>query len=129
MARWCETATARIGEKKDLCRAMRTKVGLFVQKTKDCFILADFIERRMVEPGLKTRKTSDSVRLFSDYQGASAVKKSVLRIAIVRGNLYFCTRARLVLASKPHFDAGGAYTSRSFQSNPTHHLHYHSSVK
>ena len=76
MARWCETATARIGEKKDLCRAVRTKVGLFVQKTKDCFILADFIERRMVEPGLKTRKTGDAVRLFSDYQGASRRKKA-----------------------------------------------------
>jgi len=55
---------------------MRTKVGLFVQKAKDYFILADFIERRVVEPGLKTRKTGDAARLFSDNQGKSRWKKA-----------------------------------------------------
>ena len=75
MARWCETATARIGEKKDLCRAMRTKVGLFVQKTKDCFILADFIERRVVEPGLKTRKRATQRAYFLIIRARAVGKK------------------------------------------------------
>ena len=108
---------------------MCTKVGHFVRKSKRRFILPDFIESAWAFGGRKARCAECISRFASDYQGASAVKKSVLRIAIVRGNLYFCTRARLVLASKPYFDAVGACTSRSFQSNPTHHLHYHSSVK
>lgn len=47
-----------------------------MENAKACFILADFIERRVVEPGLKTRKMGDAARLFSDYQGKSRRKKA-----------------------------------------------------
>jgi hypothetical protein len=87
---------------------MCTKVGHFVRKSKGRFILPDFIESASAFDGLKARCVVCISRFASDYQGASVVKKSVLRIAIVRGNLYFCTRARLVLASKTLFDADGA---------------------
>jgi len=66
----------RAAKKKDDCRPMRTKVGLFVQKAKDYFILADFIERRVVSPRRKTQKMGDAARLFSDYQGKSRRKKA-----------------------------------------------------
>lgn len=79
-----------------------------MRKSKGCFILPDFIESASAFGGRKARCGVYISRFASDYQGTSMVKKSVLRIAIVRGNLYFCTRARLVLASKTHFDAGGA---------------------
>ena len=55
---------------------MSTKVGIFVQKAKDYFILADFIERRVEQMSRKMRKTVGALRLFSDYQGKSRRKKA-----------------------------------------------------
>ena len=55
---------------------MNTKVEHFLEKAKDYFILADFIESRAVPLRRKMRKRLDLSRLFSDYQGASRWKKA-----------------------------------------------------